>query len=97
MSNEPTSGDYAMSASQDNAKALREIEHRLAIIEGICRVAITVNTDEVEAAIKQIKAERAALDKAETERRHQVYLDRLPEEQQRMRRMFARSRPFGGL
>lgn len=94
MSDSPTSGDYAYAAAQDNAKALREIEHRLSILEGICRVALTVNTDQVEAAIRQIKAERDAIDKAESERRHNLYLERLPEEKQRMHRMFSQSRLF---
>lgn len=96
MPNEPTSGDYAWSEARDNAKAIRDLEARIAILEGICRVVTVADPLSVEAAIGQIKIERDDRNRAETERIRQLEEARLPERQREMREAAKRYGMFSG-
>lgn len=89
MTDHITTADYAASDARQAREDIAKLEKRLAILEGVCRVAIQVNPLEVEAAIKKIAQERDELEAADSVRIRKLNEDR-ETEQEKIRRILYR-------
>ena len=69
MSNEPSTGDYAMSSAHEALDKIKALEKRLEIMEAICRVCIVADPEKVYEAIHTIRLDRDAAAKAELDRK----------------------------